>query len=779
MASPRYDIDLSRDYQEIRDSYLQSYDEHAKFSDEPWYKADVPEPSNGNDKLCEMCRRIDFKYMIRNRVSINHGPIWLMTDMIANRKSCVFCDLVLKAVLELEGTEPPADNVEGRPIMVQLLSEQKVYGKSAICLLALSRKVVFKRAPIGEPIFIHHLGAATNVETLEGREVMQDSLDIPHLRQCLRLCEETHPESVEDFDEANLPTLRLIDVNQECVVKASFRSRYIALSYVWGGLEQLTNTTLNDELLSRPFSLRLECHRKLLRNTIKDAMHLVRRLGERFLWVDALCIVQDSPDKVLHLAAMEKIYGNAIITIAATSGTSADAGLPGVDPSKRPRKVKQYKCSLRGLTLAWFLPDVSITADASVWNKRAWTYQERVLSQRLMIVSDQQVFFRCMHGLDLREDLVIGDRIQDMISDIHETDTLRGTDHLVNFQAYATVVQNFSTRQIAFEWDLLNAFAGIMSYFEPRFQSDFLFGLPTSELDLALLWQPLGDMSRRKNEKGYLFPSWAWVGSTAGARYWEETDMLSCLQYKDHTSGQWITTAEYRAPKATCAEEYAKLWRHGERFGWNRCSQASQPNYHFVHPTAPKEERQNHCLVRTSSHGLQVRGFFAAIKLTDQHASNGANILRACTDTEHTVCGLVVRDGNEMIIGTVHVPYTERKALQGEVGILRLSRAKLLADETPIHAIHYDQAIRPDNEAAGTEQEVDRNENTEDEILDAGLDNVDFDTKQLDQTKPWCIYHVMLVVREDTQAYRRVGLGKVHTDGFELLKPKLREILLE
>ena len=784
---------LRIEYQEIRDSYLQSYDESTHFSDELWYKVDI-HGSQGPAKngLCEICRHIDFQYMLRNRVSINHGPIWLMKDMISAR-DCGFCSLVLKAIAEIEGPGPPADNVGEKPIMAQLLSDEKVYGKSDICLLALSRKVVFERAPIGEPIFIHHLSSAADAETLEGRVVMQDSIDIPHLRRCLELCEKEHPKSfgLEDDHSENLPTLRLIDVEKECIIKGSFQSRYVALSYVWGGLEQLMNTRAKDEELSKPFSLRAEHHHRLLRNTIKDAILLVRLLGERYLWVDALCIVQNAPDKLLHLATMDKIYGGAVLTIAATSGSSSDSGLPGVNPNIRPRKVKQFQCDVQGLKLAWFLPDVSITADASVWNGRAWTYQERVLAQRLMLVSDQQVFFRCIHGQDLREDLVIGNKSQDMISNIHEAGTLRGTDHLVNFQAYATVVQNFSARQLTFEWDLLNAFAGIMSYFEPRFRSDFIFGLPASELDLALLWQPLGDTSRRKNADGSpLFPSWSWAGWSAGVQYWEENNVISCLQYKDHFSGDWITMTDYRSPKSTCAQEYAALWDHSERFGWNRCSQPSQPDSYFVHPTAPKEERHAHRLLQDDSHRLNVLGLFAVITLTEQHASNGANIVKACTEHEHTICSLTICDDNGTVVGTMHVPYHQTGLLQSEIGLLRLSRTKLLGDETSVYQFGDEEVTQPENhldtpseapEIVEEEPLLESNSDisTDDDILDVALDSVDFDKTQFDQAKPWCIYHVMLIARQNSGIYRRIGLGKVHVDGFARLHPELKHIALE
>jgi hypothetical protein len=59
-------------------------------------------------------------------------------------------------------------------------------------------------------------------------------------------------------------------------------------------------------------------------------------IGERYLWVDSLCIVQDDPqEKHGQIANMDAIYGNAILTINAAAGQDANAGLPGVRPLSR------------------------------------------------------------------------------------------------------------------------------------------------------------------------------------------------------------------------------------------------------------------------------------------------------------------------------------------------------------------------------------------------------------------------------------------------------------
>jgi hypothetical protein len=76
--------------------------------------------------------------------------------------------------------------------------------------------------------------------------------------------------------------------------------------------------------------------------TIEDAMLLVSKLNEHYLWVDSLCIIQDDAEtKYSNIKQMDSIYSHAVATIIALSGFDADAGLPGVRPGTRdPQKIE-------------------------------------------------------------------------------------------------------------------------------------------------------------------------------------------------------------------------------------------------------------------------------------------------------------------------------------------------------------------------------------------------------------------------------------------------------
>jgi hypothetical protein len=80
-------------------------------------------------------------------------------------------------------------------------------------------------------------------------------------------------------------TLRVIDVVAKCIVRAPHACRYTALSYVWGGAEQVILTSKNEKAISRPGGLPAG-----IPLTIQDAITSCRILGERYLLVDSLCI---------------------------------------------------------------------------------------------------------------------------------------------------------------------------------------------------------------------------------------------------------------------------------------------------------------------------------------------------------------------------------------------------------------------------------------------------------------------------------------------------------
>ncbi|KAE9377360.1 HET-domain-containing protein [Stipitochalara longipes BDJ] len=343
--------------------------------------------------------------------------------------------------------------------------------------------------------------------------------------------------------------LVFIDVIDNCLVPATSVVKYFTLSYVWGTVEM--SSTLLANYASR-------CQKgglpEQLPHTIADAIALVRALGERYLWVDALCIVQDDlENKMRDIARMDIIYSRAFATLVALRGASADAGLPGIRPGTRnPQAVeplvvdagnKDLDCNpdpnpdhelAKGkekengkvtLHLVATPTPLHLALETSRWETRGWTFQERLLSRRCLYFADRYVYFQCSHHVlsecgingpvrakqkfwDLDTSAkAITTSLDNPLSDLHHdglTDLTPELRQAKTFAAYVKLVEKYTTRELSHGGDIINAFLGTFAVLNASFQSEIFCGLPAAALDLALLWAPAGKLSRRGSELGLI-----------------------------------------------------------------------------------------------------------------------------------------------------------------------------------------------------------------------------------------------------------------------------------
>ncbi|OTA86894.1 hypothetical protein M434DRAFT_59200, partial [Hypoxylon sp. CO27-5] len=108
--------------------------------------------------------------------------------------------------------------------------------------------------------------------------------------------------------------LLVIDVNQKCVTKLPKGAKYLALSYCWPTRKMFSALLSNLDELSCPGALG---HRwSELPPVIQDTINLTSEFGEGYLWVDALCIIQDDQEqKSTQIAQMDQVYASALMTI--------------------------------------------------------------------------------------------------------------------------------------------------------------------------------------------------------------------------------------------------------------------------------------------------------------------------------------------------------------------------------------------------------------------------------------------------------------------------------
>ena len=362
----------------------------------------------------------------------------------------------------------------------------------------------------------------------------------------LQHCEQHHGDKCSEqgwsFITESPSFLRVIDVGQNCLVEfPSSRikeCRYVALSYVWGNTERLELRQSNRDKLIVPNGLD-SFSMVHVTKTVRDAMTLTEAIGERYLWVDALCIEQDNPKEKRELIdTMDRVYANAVLTIVAADGLDANAGLSGVYPGSR--EIQQLTQEISpGRRIIYPLMEPK-SLEASTWNGRAWTLQERLLSRRLMIFLEGQVIWHCRKTVGL-EDMVAeeaGRARQDFQwfsikpqylgvkarrgyvdgSIVKQRDGRTDIYRSGTFTEYAKLVKQYSTRDLKFASDILKALAGLLNILGACFRCRMNYGLPENLLDAAVLWRPLTPLIRRPSSEVDI-PSWSWAGWKGRVRY--------------------------------------------------------------------------------------------------------------------------------------------------------------------------------------------------------------------------------------------------------------------
>lgn len=302
-----------------------------------------------------------------------------------------------------------------------------------------------------------------------GRPVDQNWIDLETLKDWRTRCFKAHGDTCNRAAAwkstfSDRPRL-LIDAKLVCIAHAKPSDSYIALSYVWGSTKQLKTTNDCLDILLQEGSLKKQEMQAKIPRTVSDSIQLTAILGERYIWIDSLCIIQDNDDfKNDQIKAMASIYSNASFTIVAANGENSDAGLHGIRGISKPRSFIQPVYQLGHQHS--FVRHVHKRFHSCVWSKRGWTFQEAKLSARLLVFSEDTVHWQCQCAM-WRED----GQADDASVPIHERSSLRYTvpvDELAlfvspwpRFDGSTGLVETFNTKQLTYPEDILPAFSGI------------------------------------------------------------------------------------------------------------------------------------------------------------------------------------------------------------------------------------------------------------------------------------------------------------------------------
>jgi hypothetical protein len=310
-----------------------------------------------------------------------------------------------------------------------------------------------------------------------------------------------------DYPVAGQISLRVTsDPTVDC-----FSWPYATLSHCWGHGELLrltsdTHTMLRDGIRISTISL-----------TFQDAISIARSLGLKFIWIDSLCIIQGSrKDWENEAPLMDKVYSNALCTIAATSSSSSDQGC-----------FRERDASLLQPSIVMSTWDDHTNHDYHIYDKlsiethfrrspllnRGWVLQEHYLSRRFLHFGARQVFWECRH-LYASEEYPFGlppytIRSELSLRSFEEVHT-RGTVENI-YGLWSKIVSHYSGCKLTKERDKLVAISAIVKSLNLLLDDVYLAGLWEKQLLNQLLWCNVDESREISPPEYYQAPSWSWA----------------------------------------------------------------------------------------------------------------------------------------------------------------------------------------------------------------------------------------------------------------------------
>ncbi|KAH6643214.1 tol protein, partial [Boeremia exigua] len=286
--------------------------------------------------------------------------------------------------------------------------------------------------------------------------------------------------------------------------------RYACLSHCWGATGLKCKLVKGNKInLCQGFGI------ESLPNTFRDAVQICLRLSIRFLWIDALCIVQDDiNDWNQTAAAMADIYRQAYITIAATASQNSSEGCFRSAP---PGAIGQNLRNTPGLAvreMRWpdnpLRDEIFLTTDHPLL-RRAWVFQERRMSPRMVHFTNTQLVWECGRYVKGEDGAIIRKQSDQGCSQVLNAD--EPTSHI---RAWHETLYEYTCMRLTLEQDRLPAIAAVVVEEGKRRRADtYIAGMWIGSLLDDILWRRFSDTRGIISDAGsrpkQLAPSWSWA----------------------------------------------------------------------------------------------------------------------------------------------------------------------------------------------------------------------------------------------------------------------------
>jgi hypothetical protein len=348
---------------------------------------------------------------------------------------------------------------------------------------------------------------------------------------------------------------------------------YVTLSHVWGEAQVIT-TTLST-IQARMANIEISD----LSQTFQDAVDVARNMNVQYLWIDSLCIIQDSfDDWVKESSRMGEYYLNSLFNISAVSASN---GNEGCFMARNPLETTPCRVSIRFPGVMENKSDTMFLRSRSGWDpvtqiapfqrpplwQRAWVVQERLLSARLLQFSSMQLSWKCrtmvaseaipegVHDSYMSQgDMVLRQALVGLKSfDLNVKVSRRlspaitlsnGTSReLVDlYDAWYDLVTLYGKCTLTKESDVFPAISGIAKAIAAATVDRYVAGLWEQDLHRGLLWSAPDSTSSKPDLRRYRAPSWSWASlKTTCTFYVREISQAGLRVDKSHFKVDAIT----------------------------------------------------------------------------------------------------------------------------------------------------------------------------------------------------------------------------------------------
>lgn len=312
---------------------------------------------------------------------------------------------------------------------------------------------------------------------------------------------------------------------------------YMTLSHCWGKSEFLKLTKTTSQRLRDGFS-----EADTLSKTFQDAITICREFRVKYLWIDSLCIFQDSPEDWRREAAhMGQIYQNSLCNIAATGASNDEEGCF----KDRDASLLQ-RCTIKS---EWDNQDNGTweVIDGDFWyarmdkaplNQRGWVMQERWLSPRVLHYGQDQIMWECSEleacetypdGLpkplkNPQSGFKLDPEFLKRLKYWKEDYPMGSDPEFLHRSTWISIVSRYSVTGLTKGEDKLVAISGIAKRMQSLLDDEYLAGLWRKDLPCQLLWTVIDHLLRYilppTRPRPYRAPSWSWAsvdGAVAGS----------------------------------------------------------------------------------------------------------------------------------------------------------------------------------------------------------------------------------------------------------------------